>query len=183
MRTLGFRTHILLTLAACGGVAAALGMPWYGTAPEQESGLDGPMDDLLQAIGRAVAATDGETGRQALGTWALPITALAAFTALMSLLCLVASLQGAAKEGLRLGALATLGVVAWKIVSHPHVELRQGALVAGFAALVLIASAFAVASAPVRRHKARFGHPGVHVPPPPPPLYESAGSTPPPRAN
>jgi hypothetical protein len=180
MRTHGFRTHVLLTLLACGAVAAALGMPWYGASPERESGLDGPMDDALAALGRAVAATDGTSGRDALGAWALTLGGLAAFTALMALLCLVSAMQGAAREGLRIGAIATLGIVAWKLVAHPHEELRHGALVAAAAALALTAWALAVASAPARRRsRPRFGHPGVYVPPPPPPRYE-AGSTPPP---
>ena len=29
MRTLGFRTHVLLAVAAAVGVIAALGSPWY----------------------------------------------------------------------------------------------------------------------------------------------------------
>jgi hypothetical protein len=181
MRTLGFRTHVLLTLAACGALAAALGMPWYGASPRQQSGLDGPMDDLLATIGRAVGATDGTTARAALAGWAPTLSGLVAFTALMTVLCLAARVQGVAREGLRLGALATLGVVAWKLVAHPHEELRHGALIAGAAAIVLVASAFAVAAAPVRRRGApRFGHPGVYVPPPPPPVYDSSGSAPPP---
>jgi hypothetical protein len=139
------------------------------------------MDDLLAAIGRAVGATDGTPGRDALGGWASTIGVLAAVTALMALLCLVNGLHGAAREGLRLGALAILGLVAWKLVSHPHEELRQGALITAGAAVVLVASAFSVAAAPVRRRAApRFGHPGVHVPPPPPPVYDSTGSAPPP---
>jgi hypothetical protein len=181
MRTLGFRTHVLLTLAACGAVAAVLGMPWYGGAPVRPSGLNGPMDDLLESIGRAVGATDGTSAHDALGGWASTIEALAAVTALMALLCLVNALHGVAREGLRLAALATLALVGWKVVSHPHAELRHGALIAAGAALVLVASAFSVAAAPVRRRAApRFGHPGVHVPPPPPPIYDSTGSAPPP---
>jgi hypothetical protein len=181
MRTLGFRSHVLFTIAACGAVAAALGMPWCGVAPAQPSGFSGPMDDLLAAIGRAVGATDGASGRDALGGWASLLAALAALTALMALLCLVNALYGVAREGLRLAALATLGLVAWKVISHPQEELRHGALIATGAALVLVAAAFSVAAAPVRRRAApRFGHPGVHVPPPPPPAYDSTGSTPPP---
>jgi hypothetical protein len=44
MRTLGFRTHLVLTLVACAGVAAALGMPWSGAAQAGGQYLDGPMD-------------------------------------------------------------------------------------------------------------------------------------------
>jgi hypothetical protein len=47
---------------------------------------------------------------------------------------------------------------------------------------VLVVSAFAVASAPVKRRNApRFGHPGVFVPPPPPPRWEPNESVPPPN--
>ena len=109
------------------------------------------------------------------------LTALAGFTALMAVLCLVTALHGLAREGLRLGALATLALVAWKLIDHPGDELRQGALIAAGASLVLVASALPVAAAPVRRARGpRFGHPGVYVPPPPPPRWEPNESTPPP---
>jgi hypothetical protein len=184
MRTLGFRTHILLTLLACGGLAAALGMPWFGPSPTGDPYVDSPMDRTLETIGRAVGAADGASGRDALGTWAVGLTGLAAFTALMALLCLTRTAYGVAREGVRLGALASLALVAWKLLDHPGDELRHGALAAAGAALVLTAAAVSVASAPLRRRSGpRFGHPGVHVPPPPPAVrYESAGSTPPPGA-
>ena len=180
MRTLGFRTHILFTLLACGGVFAALGMPWSGSAPERES--EGSIDHVAEALGRAVGASDGTAGHAALGSWDVVLTALLAFTAVMAVLCLAAALQGGAREGLRLGALAALGLVAWKLIDHPGDELRQGALVAAASAVVLVLSAFAVASAPVNRpNAARFGHPGEVVPPPPPPPWEPNESVPPPN--
>jgi hypothetical protein len=181
MRTLGFRTHVLLTLLACGGLAVALGMPWFGPSPVGDPYLDSPMDRTLETIGRAVSATDGASGREALGAWALAIGGLAGFTVLMALLCLTRTAYGVAREGVRLGALTALALVAWRLVDHPGDELRQGALVAAAAALVLTASALSVASAPLRRRSGpRFGHPGVHVPPPPPPRYDRSGSAPPP---
>jgi hypothetical protein len=162
MRSLGFRTHVLLTLAAAFGVSWALHMPWYGHAP-------------------AVAAGDGINGHAALGIWSKVIALLAGFTALMAVLCLTPALFGAAREGVRLGALATLGVIAWRLVDHPADELRHGAIVAAGSVLVLTSAAMSVASAPVRRKRGPvFGHPGVYVPPPPPPRWESADSTPPP---
>src|SRR3954465_15779840 len=60
MRTLGFRTHVLLTLLACGGVLAALGMPWSAGGPERES--DGSIDHVIETLGRAVGAADGTAG-------------------------------------------------------------------------------------------------------------------------
>jgi hypothetical protein len=179
MRTLGFRTHVLFTLLACGGVLAALAMPWSSSAPERES--EGSIDYVVETLGRAVGASDGTAGHAALGSWDVVLTALLAFIAVMAVLCLTPALQGGAREGLRLGALAALGLVAWKLIDHPDDELRQGALVAGVSAVVLVFSAFAVASAPVkRRNAARFGHPGVFVPPPAPPRWEPNDSTPPP---
>src|SRR3954451_19052247 len=181
MRTLGFRTHVLLTLLACGGVLAALGMPWSAGGPERES--DGSIDHVIETLGRAVGAADGTAGHAALGSWDVVLTALLAFTAAMAVLCLTAALQGIAREGLRLGALATLALVAWKLVEHPGDELRQGALVAAASAVVLVVSAFAVASAPARRRRGpRFGHPGVFIAPPPPPRWDPSESTPPPGA-
>jgi hypothetical protein len=179
MRTLGFRTHVLLTLLACGGVVAALGMPWSAGGPERES--EGTLDHALEALGRAVGATDGTAGRDALGGWAVVLTALLAVTAVMAVLCMLSVIAGVARELLRLSALAALGIVAWKLIDHPGDELRQGALVAAGSALVLVASALAVASAPLKRRRApRFGHPGVFVPPPAPPRWEPNDSVGPP---
>jgi hypothetical protein len=183
MRSLGFRTHVLLTLIAAFGVSWALHMPWYGHAPSSGAYIDGPMDRTLEAIGRAVAAGDGINGHAALGIWSKVIAVLAGFTALMAVLSLTPALFGAAREGVRLGALATLGAIAWRLVDHPADELRHGAIVAAGSVLVLTSAAMSVASAPVRRKRGPvFGHPGVYVPPPPPPRWESADSTPPPGA-
>jgi hypothetical protein len=182
MRSMAFRTHVLLTLVAAFGVSSALHMPWYGRAPGGPAYIDGPMDRTLEVVGRAVAAGDGIDGHAALGAWATVIACLAGFTALMAVLCLTEALFGAAREGARLGALATLAVIAWRLVDHPADELRHGAIVAACCALVLTGAAMSVASAPLRRkHRGPvFGHPGVYVPPPPPPRWESADSTPPP---
>lgn len=179
MRTLGFRTHVLLTLLACGGVVAALGMPWSASGPERES--EGTLDHALEALGRVAGATGGTNARDALGGWAAILTALLALTAVMAVLCLLAVAVGVARELLRVGALATLAIVAWKLIDHPGDELRQGALVAAGSALVLVASALAVASAPLKRRRGpRFGHPGVFVPPPAPPRWEPTDSVGPP---
>src|SRR3954447_25087319 len=152
MRTLGFLTHVLLTLAAAAGIVASLKMPWYGPRGTAAAalGLDGAIEPPPAGLGRAVGAGAGTVGWTALGTWGAPLAGLAALAALMTALCLAPSAQGVAREGARVAALAVAALVAWKLLHH-HGELRQGALVAGGSALVLTLSAFAVAGAPLRR--------------------------------
>jgi hypothetical protein len=184
MRTHGFRTHILLAIAAAAGLLVTLGMPWFAVAPVATplTDDDGSMERTLNTLGRAVVSSDGVTGWHALGPWATAIAGLAGLAALMSVLCLSLAVQGAAREGARVGALGALAVIAWRLVKHPEAgeELRHGALAAAGCALVLTSAALSVASAPLRRRKGSvFGHPGVYVPPPAPPRYEP-GSTPPP---
>jgi hypothetical protein len=163
MRTLGFRTHTLLAVAAAVGVIAALGEPWYAQAPhavtEDESSigsLHGPVEGLTAGITRWIE-TDGTRGWDALGTWGTVLAALAALTALGAAGCLVAPLQGVAREALRYGGLGTFCVALWKLIDTPGpnqlMEPRIGAFVATAAALVAATSGSAVASAPLRRRQ------------------------------
>jgi hypothetical protein len=135
MRTLGFRTHVLLAFAAAGAVIATLARPWYGVAPpvvpedsQQIGDLRGPVEDMGAALGRWVGDSAGTTGWDALGTWGTVLAALAALTALGALGCLVPAIQGVAREA-----------------------ARYGALVAAVAALVAGVSSAAVAAAPLQR--------------------------------
>jgi len=184
MRTLGFRTHVLLAVAAAVGVIAALGRPWYANAPQpvQEAelaigSLHGPANGLTAGIERWVTETAGTTGWDALGVWGTVLAALAVLTAVAAIGCLVPSFQGVARELLRYGALACFGVAVWKLVDQPGandaLELRFGAFVAVGAALVALSSGGAVAAAPLRRRT-----PVARYTPPPAP----AGSAPPPGA-
>jgi hypothetical protein len=153
MRTLGFRTHVVLVLAAAGGILAALGMPWYGRpggAATAALGVDGPMERTLATFGRALSSTVGVHGWDALGGAATPLAGLAGLAALMTLLCLAPAAQGVAREGARVAALGVAALVAWKLLDHTG-ELRHGALVAAGCAVVLLSSAFSVAGAPARR--------------------------------
>jgi hypothetical protein len=189
MRTLGFRTHVLLAVAAAVGVIAALARPWYAPAPPatQATGvgdLQGPVDSLAAGVQRWIGQAEGTAGWNALGVWGTVIAALAAVTALGALGCLVPALQGAARELLRYAAVGCAGVVIWKLVDSPgpnaELELRFGAFVAAAAALIALSSGSAVASTPLRRARTA---PAVYTPPPPPPShYETAGSAPPPGA-
>ena len=180
MRTLGFRTHVLIAVAAAVGVIAALARPWYAAAPP--AGAESPVDRLVAGMERWVSQTEGTTGWDALGVWGTVIAALAALTAAGAVACLVPALQGIARDVLRYGALGCFGVVVWKLVDTPganaELELRFGAFVAAAAALIAFSSGSAVASTPLRH---RTTAPAAYTPPPPP-QYETAGSAPPPGA-
>jgi hypothetical protein len=188
MRTLGFRTHVLLAVAAAIGVIAALGRPWYAKPPEptKESAesigsLHGPANGFSEGVQRWVSETAGTSGWDALGVWGTVLAALAALTAVAALGCLLPSVQGVAREVLRYSALACFGVALWKLVDQPGandaLELRFGAFVAVGAALVALSSGGAVAASPLRRRRSAATYTA-----PPPPRYEAAGSSPPPRA-
>jgi hypothetical protein len=188
MRTLGFRTHILLAVAAAAGVIAALARPWYAAAPpvaNEATGvgsIQGPVDRVAAGVESWLSQTSGTAGWDALGVWATVIAGLAAVTALAALACLVPALQGIAREPLRYAALACAGIVVWKLTDSPganaELELRFGAFVAAGAALVAFSSGSTVASTPLRRR--RTPAPVAYTPPPAPPRYESAASAPPP---
>lgn len=156
MRTLGFRTHALLALAAAAGVIAALTRPWYApatTAPAT-SGFDGPLYTLSDTVNRWIGDTAGTSGWEALGPWGTALAAFAAVTALGAFGCLVPALQGVAREALRYGSLACLAIAAWKLFDSPGpnaaLEPRHGVFVAALAAGIAFTAGSAVASAPLR---------------------------------
>src|SRR5689334_22848113 len=65
MRTLGFRTHSLLTIAAAVGMIAALAEPWYALAPRPPQAdnaigtIHGPVDGLAAGMQRWVTGGAG----------------------------------------------------------------------------------------------------------------------------
>jgi hypothetical protein len=163
MRTLGFRSHVLLAVAAAAGVIAALGHPWYAAAPRVEgdggvTDLHGPVHDLTDAIVRWTGGSDGATGWDALGQWGTALAALAALTGIGAVGCLVPALQGAARELLRYAALGLFCVATWKLLDSPgpnaDLEPRVGAFAAAAASLIAVTSGWAVAAAPLRRRRA-----------------------------
>jgi hypothetical protein len=163
MRTLGFRTHALVALAAAIGVIAALGRPWYAAPPavakEGDVGeFGGSVEGLGSAIGRWIRESGGTTGWDALGGWGTALAVLAAVAAAGALGCLVPALQGVAREALRYGGLAMFGIAVWKLIDTPGpnavMEPRFGAFVAAFAALIAVTSGSAVAGAPLQRRRA-----------------------------
>jgi hypothetical protein len=155
MRTLGFRTHVLLALAAAAGIVAALARPWYAPATAVVStDLDGPLYTLSDTMSRWIGDPTGTTGWEALGVWGSALAAVAAVTGLGAFGCLVPSLQGVAREALRYGSLACLAIAAWKLLDSPGpnaaLEPRYGAFVAAAAAAVAFMAGSAVAAAPLR---------------------------------
>jgi hypothetical protein len=165
MRTLGFRTHVLLAVAAAVGVIASLAEPWYAAAPQAAAAdltavgsIHGPVDGLAAGMQRWITEGAGTSGWDALGTWGTALAACAALTAVGALGCLAPALQGVAREALRYGGLATFGVALWKLIDTPGpnaaMEPRLGAFVAVGAALIAVSSGSAVAGAPLKRRTA-----------------------------
>jgi hypothetical protein len=188
MRTLGFRSQILLAVAAAVGVIAALGRPWYAAAPrvveadvKSIGSLHGPANGFTAGVERWIGETAGTTGWDALGVWGTVLAALAGLTAFAAVGCLVPALQGATRELLRYGALACFGVAVWKVVDTPGandvLELRFGAFIAVAAALVAVSAGSSVAATPLQRRRQA---PAIFTPPPAPPRYDTGASAPPP---
>jgi hypothetical protein len=170
MRTLGFRTHVLLVLAGAIGVVASLGRPWYGRPPAHpadESALYG----LFDTVQRWVRDPGGTTGWEALGTSGQVLAALSLGAAACAMACLLPGVQAVVREPLRYGSFAAFGVAVWRLVDSPgpnaELELRLGAFIGLVSATMVWVSAQGVANAPLRRRAAP-----PRYTPPPPPLYE-----------
>jgi hypothetical protein len=183
MRTLGFRTHVLLAVAGAFGVLYSLTRPWYAGAPpakQDDAGIGdihGPLNQFFEGAKRWVSGGEGTTGWQALDHWGQMIAAMAAVSVIGALLCLgVPRLQVLGRDLARYGSLAALAIIAWKLVDPPGDngtrELRVGALLGGLFALVLFTCASGVANAPLRRKVPQRRY----TPPPAPPAYEQASS-------
>jgi hypothetical protein len=165
MRTIGFRSNVLIAIAAAFGVIAALGQPWYGPS---HAPTDARMEDLFDGIGRAFTETHGTTGWAALESADGLIAALAVGAALMSILTIMPPWQAHVQPLARWFGMGTFTVVAVKLIDEPGSnalsEPRQGLLIALGAAAVLVASTMWVASAPPRRKTT----PKAYKPIPPP---------------
>src|SRR3954469_8738819 len=108
MRTIGFRSNVLIAIAAAFGVIAALGKPWYGPSIPAS---DARMEDLFDGIARSVGEPGGTPGWTALHTTDQLIAGLAVGTVVVLALPLVPALQQQLQPLARWGALATVGVV------------------------------------------------------------------------
>jgi hypothetical protein len=188
MRTLGYRTHILLSLAGAAGVIFMLDRPWYAPAPSggpTEPGIgdiNGPLNSFFASFQRWFTEPVGQTGWDSLDQVGFALAAMAAAAALGALACVNPALQPFGRNLLRYGALAVLAIAGWKLFDPPGpnelLELRRGALAAVGCALVLVTSAMGVANAPLRRKLApRAGAPRPSAYS----AYGTSGSSAPPR--
>ena len=178
MRTLGFRTHVLLAVAGVIGVVAALGRPWYAPAPRPAAespetfDVHGPLYDLLHGAQRWVTSADGTTGWDVLGPSGSLIAGLCLVVGLCAAASLAPAVQGAVRDPLRYGSFALLGLCVWRAIDSPgpndQLELRSGALVALVCSGMAWVCAQGVANAPGRRKIAP-----PRYTPPPPPVYEA----------
>jgi hypothetical protein len=179
MRTLGFRTHVLMVLAGAFGVLAALGRPWYAPPPAAgPSNTDlfevhGPLRGAVEAAQRWVTDAHGATGWEALGSWGTVLGVLAVVAAAAAAGSLLPALQCAMREPLKYSAFGVLAIAAWRVVDTPGpntaLELRVGALVALVAGGMMFVCAQGVAAAPLRRRAT----PPAYTPPPRPPVWEA----------
>jgi hypothetical protein len=183
MRALGFRTNVLMTIAAAVGLVATLGQPWYAPAPVAADAapaaigdIHGPLNSFFGALRRWVRDSGGTSGWDSLDHAGIALAAMAGVAALGALACLAPPLQALGRDLMRYGALAAFALAAWKLVDSPGpnaaLELRHGALAAAGCTGALLTCAIGVARAPLR-HK----HPQhtYTAPPPPPPPPASAG--------
>jgi hypothetical protein len=179
MRTLGFRTHVMLALAAAAGIVLSLARPWYAAAPpptpdevKDIGDINGPLTGFADGLKRWLTDADGTSGWQALDHWGLGLAAMAGVAALGALMLLMPALQQLGRDLLRYSSLAAFGIAVWKLLDPPGanhaLELRNGALAATGFALMLIVCGGAAASAPLRKKTPQR----KFVPPPPPPAWQ-----------
>jgi hypothetical protein len=164
MRTLGFRTHILLVIAGAAVVVISLGRPWYGPAPAPLPDnttlfeVHGPLQSFLDALVRWITSPDGTSGWDALGTSGQVIAGLALGSAVCSFACLLPPIQAIVSVPLRYLSFAVFAVTLWRVIDSPgpnsELELRLGALVGLIGSATVWISAQGVANAPLRRRVA-----------------------------
>jgi hypothetical protein len=189
MRTLGFRTHVLLAVAAAFGLVATLSRPWFAAAPapasEAEShigDIQGPLTGFFHGVERWITADTGTTGWSGLEYFGIAIVAMGALAGLGALASLLPRLQVLGREALRYGSWVALAIVVWKMLDTPGgndtTELRYGAFVAVGCAAVLVSCSIEVANSPLRGRR----RPAPYVAPaaPSPPVYDTGASTGPP---
>jgi len=179
MRTIGYRSNVLFILAAAFGLLAALGQPWYASAPaslgeEARIGeMRGPVEASFARLSREVTARDGAQGWDAFTSTDTILVALLAVAIVTAVGSLWAGIEQPCRELLRLVTLAMLGIVVVKLVNTPDtiglVERRQGAWIALGVTGIMASSASTLYSAKLTRRKSNPGlidyNPNLVAPP------------------
>jgi len=164
MRAIGFRTNVLFILAAAFGLLAALGRPWYASAPASlgEEARIGEMHGQVEAsfmrLGREITASDGARGWEAFTSTDGILVGLLALAVVSAIGSLAPSIEVSCREILRLVTLAMLGIVVVKLVNTPDniglVERRQGAWIALGVTGIMASSASTIYSSKLTRRRA-----------------------------
>jgi hypothetical protein len=163
MRTIGFRSNVLFILASAFGLLAALGRPWYASAPAgriEDTGIGiapSGIEGLFSRLGREISSSDGTKGWDVFHSTDTLLVALLAIAAVSALGALAPGTEQPAREVLRLVTLAMLGIVVVKLVNTPDagglVERRQGAWIALGVTGIMASSAATLYAAPLARRK------------------------------
>jgi hypothetical protein len=163
MRAIGYRTNVLFILAAAFGLLAALGRPWYASAPatlgdEARIGeIHGPVEASFLRLGREITATDGVRGWDAFTSTDSILVALVVIAVVSAIGSLSPGIEQPCRELLRLVTLGMLGIVIVKLVNTPNhiglVERRQGAWIALGVTGIMASSAAALYAAKLTRRR------------------------------
>lgn len=179
MRTIGYRTNVLFILAAAFGLLAALGRPWYASAPatlgeEARIGeMQGSVEAIFARLGREVSASDGARGWDAFTSTDAILVALLALAVVTAVGSLWPGIEQPCREVLRLVTLGMLGIVIVKLVNTPDAvgltERRQGVWIALGVTGIMASSASTLYSAKLTRRKSNPGlidyNPNLVAPP------------------
>ena len=163
MRAIGYRTNVLFILAAAFGLLAALGRPWYASAPaslgeEARIGeIHGTVEASFLRLGREITATDGARGWDAFTSTDGILVGLLVLAVLSAIGSLSPAIEVSCREILRLVTLAMLGIVVVKLVNTPDsiglVERRQGAWIALGVTGIMASSAATIYAAKLTRRR------------------------------
>jgi hypothetical protein len=163
MRTIGFRSNVLVILAAAAGLLAALGRPWYARSPVQTAeearigDVQGPVEQFFSRLAREFTSEDGTTGWAAFHSTDTILAVLVAIAVVTALGTLIVGVEQPCREVLRIVTLAMLGIVVVKLANTPDsiglIERRQGAWIALGVTGIMASSATTLYNAPLHRKK------------------------------
>jgi hypothetical protein len=163
MRTIGFRSNVLVIIAAAAGLLAALGRPWYARSPVQTAeesrigDVQGPVEQFFSRLAREFTSEDGTTGWAAFHSTDTILAVLVAIAVVTALGTLIVGVEQPCREVLRIVTLAMLGIVVVKLANTPDsvglIERRQGAWIALGVTGIMASSAATLYNAPLHRKK------------------------------